>query len=1048
MQEDQTVYPSEQHPKKRGRKPKNLTPQDGVSEIAAATPKKRGRKPKQRVEDVAQDVSEQGVLREAQNGGAADGNGSADFAGEHAEDSEKARARERVSAEVSGGGGSDEFEKNAKSLRAMRRNSKTKFRDLKRDDGPQWRDVEPPKESADNGADEPRDAVFTPAQDEFAFGANGGDSDSNTEDGDSGRRSGSEDGAEFANFEGAEGGDGIPTSYSTTDEDLIQDNYQLRFEEDGGEGDFASGRGDDTAQREGESAGAARDSESDGLDARNRRNNNRFGNRDNQQQNGKWSKGNNRFNRNQNRPYQQTQNQQQNNRFNRNQNRQNQQNGRFGAAQNNQNQNAQKNQNRQSPQNQNQQTMRGKQAKPKWSAGEGDGVMNPTELFESPDLKSFEAIEQFLAREYLGVDAQAQAAQQAAQNGLGEAQGCGASDVAEIGANADVAGGCPAPTEAAQANEEAVLRGMGDAGENAISEIEEADAVKQMSVSEAKSEEVVEAAESEANAGESASGEAEGESVSNDGQEPLSYWDMLERSNRQLLYPEENAESGAAGGDAEAGGSVAAGESSPARENAAGGMSDGAECASGSGSTDGAECAGAKEKVAGIVEAAVQESGIFAPEYDVKIEGAGEVKSVADFERIYALAPKELAQYLAAAGIPHRSGLNKNELLKDFFDFAAEQKKLVRAVGILDVFENGLGGAVVFESDNYRLRRFSVYVPKIFIDKYGLKRGHRLEVLAASPRSEKSCPFAVKVCSVMGGKPENAKDITAFNELVPYYPTRRIIMECDAHSARTNVSMRAVDLISPVGFGQRALIVAPPRTGKTVLMQTMAKSIRANKPEANLVVLLVDERPEEVTDFKRAIDAEVVASTFDEDALSHVHAAEMVISKARRMVECGEDVIILLDSITRLARAYNALMPNGGRTMSGGVEANALQKPKKFFGSARNIEGGGSLTIIATALIETGSKMDEVIFEEFKGTGNLELHLDRSLSDKRIFPAINIEKSGTRKEELLYHPDELEKIYTLRRAMHGVPIADAMEMLMQRLKKTKTNVEFLLGLNR
>lgn len=1048
MQEDQTVYPSEQHPKKRGRKPKNLTPQDGVSEIAAATPKKRGRKPKKRVEDIAQDVSEQGVLREAQNGGSAGGNGSADFTGEHAEDSEKARARERVSAEVSGGEGADEFEKNAKSLRAMRRNSKTKFRDLKRDDGPQWRDVEPPKESADNGADEPRDAVFTPAQDEFAFGANGGDSDSNTEDGDSGRRSGSEDGAEFANFEGAEDDDGIPTSYSTTDEDLIQDNYQLRFEEDGGEGDFASGRGDDTAQREGESAGAARDSESDGLDARNRRNNNRFGNRDNQQQNGKWSKGNNRFNRNQNRPYQQNQNQQQNNRFNRNQNRQNQQNGRFGAAQNNQNQNAQKNQNRQSPQNQNQQTMRGKQAKPKWSAGEGDGVMNPTELFESPDLKSFEAIEQFLAREYLGVDAQAQAAQQAAQNGLGEAQGCGASDVAEIGANADVAGGCPAPTEAAQANEEAVLRGMGDAGENAISEIEEADAVKQMSVSEAKSEEVVEAAESEANAGESASGEAEGESVSNDGQEPLSYWDMLERSNRQLLYPEENAESGAAGGDAEAGGSVAASESSPARENAAGGMSDGAECASGSGSTDGAECAGAKEKVAGIVEAAVQESGIFAPEYDVKIEGAGEVKSVADFERIYALAPKELAQYLAAAGIPHRSGLNKNELLKDFFDFAAEQKKLVRAVGILDVFENGLGGAVVFESDNYRLRRFSVYVPKIFIDKYGLKRGHRLEVLAASPRSEKSCPFAVKVCSVMGGKPENAKDITAFNELVPYYPTRRIIMECDAHSARTNVSMRAVDLISPVGFGQRALIVAPPRTGKTVLMQTMAKSIRANKPEANLVVLLVDERPEEVTDFKRAIDAEVVASTFDEDALSHVHAAEMVISKARRMVECGEDVIILLDSITRLARAYNALMPNGGRTMSGGVEANALQKPKKFFGSARNIEGGGSLTIIATALIETGSKMDEVIFEEFKGTGNLELHLDRSLSDKRIFPAINIEKSGTRKEELLYHPDELEKIYTLRRAMHGVPIADAMEMLMQRLKKTKTNVEFLLGLNR
>ena len=260
--------------------------------------------------------------------------------------------------------------------------------------------------------------------------------------------------------------------------------------------------------------------------------------------------------------------------------------------------------------------------------------------------------------------------------------------------------------------------------------------------------------------------------------------------------------------------------------------------------------------------------------------------------------------------------------------------------------------------------------------------------------------------------------------------------------------MRAVDLLSPIGLGQRALIVAPPRTGKTVLMQTMAKSIRANKPNAHLMVLLVDERPEEVTDFKRSVDAEVIASTFDEEASNHVHAAEIVISKARRMVEDGKDVIILLDSITRLARAYNALMPNGGRTMSGGVEATALQKPKKFFGSARNIEGGGSLTIIGTALVETGSKMDEVIFEEFKGTGNLELHLDRSLSDKRIFPAINMEKTGTRKEELLYHPAELETVYTLRRAMNGVPITESMEMLVQRLKKTKTNVEFLLGLNR
>ena len=306
----------------------------------------------------------------------------------------------------------------------------------------------------------------------------------------------------------------------------------------------------------------------------------------------------------------------------------------------------------------------------------------------------------------------------------------------------------------------------------------------------------------------------------------------------------------------------------------------------------------------------------------------------------------------------------------------------------------------------------------------------------------------VKVESVMDMDVEDARALTPFNELTPYYPTRRIILEAEPNCGWDNLSMRVVDLLAPIGFGQRALIVAPPRTGKTVLMQGMAKSIRRNVPDAHLIVLMVDERPEEVTDFKRSVDAEIIASTFDEDAFSHVHAAEMVISKARRMVEAGKDVIILLDSITRLARAYNALMPNSGKIMSGGVEAGALQKPKRFFGSARNIEGGGSLTIIGTALVETGSKMDEVIFEEFKGTGNLELHLDRSLVEKRIFPALNIEKSGTRKEELLYHPDEMSKIYQLRRAMKGVPSAESMELLLQRLKKVKTNVEFLVGINR
>ncbi len=400
-----------------------------------------------------------------------------------------------------------------------------------------------------------------------------------------------------------------------------------------------------------------------------------------------------------------------------------------------------------------------------------------------------------------------------------------------------------------------------------------------------------------------------------------------------------------------------------------------------------------------------------------------------------------------AEGFSPRS---KTELVSEFIRLAREAKMLVKAKGVLDVFENGYGGAVCFAQDSYALKRNCPYVPQSFINRNGLLRGHEVEVLCMPPREggRESCPTAVELVSVMDRSAEEVKSLTPFTELTPYYPTRRMIMEVDEPRTPENFSMRVVDLLTPVGLGQRALIVAPPRTGKTVLMQGMAKSIRKNTPNAHLIILLVDERPEEVTDFRRTVDAEVIASTFDEDAQSHVHAAEMVISRARRMVECGMDVVILLDSITRLARAYNAMMPNSGKILSGGVEANALQKPKRFFGSARNIEGGGSLTIIGTALIDTGSKMDEVIFEEFKGTGNLELHLDRALVDKRIFPAVNLEKSGTRKEELLYHPDEMSKIYSLRRAMKGVPSTEAMEMLIMRLKKVKTNIEFLMNLNR
>ncbi|MBO5644755.1 MAG: transcription termination factor Rho, partial [Lentisphaeria bacterium] len=311
-----------------------------------------------------------------------------------------------------------------------------------------------------------------------------------------------------------------------------------------------------------------------------------------------------------------------------------------------------------------------------------------------------------------------------------------------------------------------------------------------------------------------------------------------------------------------------------------------------------------------------------------------------------------------------------------------------------------------------------------------------------APREKERFFAMIKVDSINNDIPERKKDIIPFNSLEPYFPTNRMVLEKEPD----NYSTRVVDLVTPIGKGQRGLIVAPPRTGKTVLLQKVAKSIRANNPEVTLIILLIDERPEEVTDMKRVIDAEVVSSTFDEPPERHAQVAEMVIEKAKRLVEYGKDVVILLDSITRLARAYNTLQPHSGKVLTGGVDAAALNKPKRFFGAARNIENHGSLTIIATALVETGSRMDDVIFEEFKGTGNMELHLDRNVSDRRIYPAINIEKSGTRKEELLLHPEELSKVWMLRKAVNGVPAAEAMEMILGRLKKVKTNVEFLLTL--
>lgn len=418
-----------------------------------------------------------------------------------------------------------------------------------------------------------------------------------------------------------------------------------------------------------------------------------------------------------------------------------------------------------------------------------------------------------------------------------------------------------------------------------------------------------------------------------------------------------------------------------------------------------------------------------------------------DYVRLYNLELPQLREEVAGLGLHFNHAPNRDQLIDAVVAKAGEKKEAIETTGILELMD-GDGGLLVYERDNYRVRALSAYVPQSFVEHYGLERGHIVKAQLHPHREGESCPFVVAIQSVMGRDPETLAEIVPFTERVPYYPTSRILMEADSAAKWDNLSMRVVDCLTPVGFGQRGLIVAPPRTGKTVLMQGMANSIQKNYPEAHLIILLIDERPEEVTDFRRQVQGEVISSTFDESAESHVHAAEMVIEKARRMVEIGEDVVILLDSITRLARAYNTTMPSSGKILSGGVEANALQKPKRFFGSARNIEDGGSLTIIATALVETGSKMDEVIFEEFKGTGNMELHLDRGLSDKRVFPALSMDRSGTRKEELLYHPDEMLKIYSLRRAMKGLPSTDAMEMLIQRIKKTSTNAEFLMSVAR
>ena len=432
-------------------------------------------------------------------------------------------------------------------------------------------------------------------------------------------------------------------------------------------------------------------------------------------------------------------------------------------------------------------------------------------------------------------------------------------------------------------------------------------------------------------------------------------------------------------------------------------------------------------------------------------EGGGEVAAeeprptgpLLRLDDLQKMAFPALLEKAAEVGVENPGGLLKYELIFEILHRHATANGRVAGEGILEILPDQYG-FLRLQANNYLATREDIYVNPSLIRRYGLRRGDRVGGEIRSPR-QKEHYFSLAMVETISGE-DAAKRVPPihFDNLTPLFPNRRIILENDKLK---DMSMRSFDLISPIGFGQRGLIVAPPRTGKTVLMQKIANAITANNPKAHLIVLLIDERPEEVTDMARSVEGEVISSTFDEPPDRHVHIAEMVIERAKRLAEQGTDVVILLDSITRLARAYNTMQPHSGKILSGGVDANALHKPKRFFGAARNLEERGSLTIIATALVDTGSKMDEVIFEEFKGTGNMEIHLDRALVDKRIYPSINISKSGTRKEELLYHAEEMPRIHILRRALSSLPPVEAMELLLGRLKKTKSNVEFLLAMN-
>ena len=395
----------------------------------------------------------------------------------------------------------------------------------------------------------------------------------------------------------------------------------------------------------------------------------------------------------------------------------------------------------------------------------------------------------------------------------------------------------------------------------------------------------------------------------------------------------------------------------------------------------------------------------------------------------------DLAEQLT---ISNYSGLRKQDLIFRIEQSLLDNEVVLRGEGVLEILAEGYG-FLRSQDWNYLYGPDDIYVSPSQIKRFDLRTGDTVLGQVRPPKKGERYLALLKVESINSDEPDKAKQRVAFDNLRPRHPEGRLSLEV----ADGDLSMRVVDLVAPIGMGQRGLIVSPPKAGKTILLQQMANSITANHPEVHLIVLLIDERPEEVTDMEEHVVGEVISSTFDEPATRHTQVAEMVLEKAKRLVEAGKDVVILLDSITRLARAYNTTVPHSGKILSGGVDVNALHKPKRFFGAARNIDGGGSLTIIATALVETGSRMDEVIFEEFKGTGNMELILDRHISDKRIFPAIDINRSGTRKEELLLSSNELNRVYLLRNFLADMPPTEAIEFLLERMMRTETNQKFL-----